>query len=262
MDDQQELEFRYTVVALGEEVVSDCKRRLISKVCEFATELRILVHPTEQADAPDPVTELAEVPSNQTIFTNKTPFTNDEIELVGPLPDAQRAVDSVVAKMGSDGRLPVTALCFNIKDCRVVVTSSRSYSHVGKIDCDKSDVLDNLSDAIANVGVIVPDGPVVGWKADEKYFELDGHELCVYADHPRNSEDRLSTTHSCYDLTRLAGMESNPARTRIELTWSDVNSLLGQAMNLVFGRPPAELTVPETEFKTVENYLGNFLPQQ
>lgn len=253
MNGCSDLQPTHRVVALRDEVVPDCKRVLASELTERATDLRVVVHPTEQGDVPETVAAL------DPIASDRAAFADDETERHGSLPEARDAVEAVLESVGDDGDLPVTALCFRADRFDAVVTASTSHSHVGRLDTEDSTLLDDLSVALSGVGVVVPEGPSVGWEQDDRYLELDAHQLCVYAERPADFEDRRSTTHSCHDLTRLAAMDADADTGRVELTWRDADSLVGWAMQSVFGSPPTELTVPSTDFDAVRTYLGRFL---
>lgn len=243
----------HRVVALGADEVAPCKRTLVSRLCENASELRVRAHRTEYEDVPDAVTVLGEDAAT------RAALTDDETELRGSFPEARSAVDAVLAETDSNGSFPVTSLSFGGENFDAIVTTSTSHSHVGKLDCDDSALLDELAEALRGVGVVVPAGPSVGWKQDGAYFELDGPKLCAYEERPTDTDDRLTTSHTCHDLTRLTAAYADGTDGRIELKWRDVDSLLGRAIQFVFGSPPTELAVPEAQFEAVEAYLDRFL---
>lgn len=255
MDQYDEFEATHRIVATRGEGVTECKRTVISNLCDLATELRVVVHSTVREGVPEAATEL------DAVAPDRAAFGDDVTEREGRFPDAERVVDAVLAEMDDDGGLPVTALGFAGNGFEAVVTASTSHSHVGKFDCDDPGLLDDFSDAVAEVGAVVPDGPSIGWERGGTYFELDGPDLCVYAERPASAEERPFTTHSCHDLTRLTGVSADETRNRIALSWRDSNSLWERAIQALFGRPPAELVVPGDDFDAVEAYLGHFLPE-
>lgn len=253
MSRYEEFGATHRIVATGADAVATCKRLLILKLRKNATELRVFTHPTEEKDVPSAITALDEVETGQ------SPGTDDCIERKGTFPEAESVVDAVLSEMDRNGGFPITLLRLDGANFGAVVPSSTSYTHVGKLDSSDPTLLDELSDVLSGVGVVVPAGPSVGWEQDGTYYELDGPKLCVYEERPTDSEDQLATDHACYDLTRLSAAYADRTNGRIELEWHDVDSLLGRAMQFVFGRPPTNLIIPETKFETVETYLDLFL---
>lgn len=246
----------HRVVARSDDRVAACKRALVAALRRDASEVRVLVHATQEGSAPDAVESLDPVENERAEFADE-----DETELVGTLPEADAAVDAVLAAMKASGGFPLTALGLRGPDYDSYVTASRSHGHVAKLRVGDETRLDAVREAVAPDGLVVPEGPVAAWEMDDRYVEIAVHELCVYAEPVADldREERMSVTHHCHDLTDLRGVVADETAHRFVLEWAAGESLVGRLLRAVFGRPPAELSVPPEQFDAVGGYLEQFV---
>jgi hypothetical protein len=251
----------YAVVARSDDRVEPCKRTLLDSMRHEATEFGIVVHGTEETSVSALCSELDDA-SGQPPDLDGAAETTAESRYVGTLPDDGRLLDRFLGRMDDSGDLPVTSIELVGERFEVVVTSSTSHSHVGRVETDDEELLGRLTGDLSGVGVVVPDRPTLAWDAGDRYWELDAHELCGYAERPDSDADRATTTHSCHDLTRLVRLDADSDAGRFDLTWANTGSLAGRAIQAVFGRPPTELPVPAEQFDAIETYLRQFVTDE
>lgn len=265
MNTYEQFDATHRILAHDDDQVAVCKSDLISALEADATEFRVGIHATERDSLPKDVASL------DRLAESSTDVSDDEMTWrFGKLPDDASALQSLHDAIGDDGSLPVSTLTLHGETFDGLVTNSTSHSHVGALnvrdsssraDPSRDDFVGSLTDALENHGLVLPVGVIAAWERDDKYVELTGPELCVYATpvEELSEEERLSVSHHCHDLTALRSVTADSDTREIRLSWESSDSLAARATRRVFGGPPEQLVVPREAFSEVASHLSRFI---